>query len=268
MVWIFALRLVHKKNPSWINSQIDSWAISDKFNVRGILHEPATDMKTGTIQIILTITVTAMSCVGAFADTGPDVPGGTLYASFGKNVRMQQTLQSKKVKVPSSDKGKESNFPNSISGSDTHIRIEGEIGLNFAAQLALEIGKYPDADIELGDSPGGLIDEAILAARILRSQNKTVVAKGSCASACVLLFSGGKTRKMDQSAELGVHRSTWENQGRRLSAEKVQEASGQIGQFYIDMGISPAILVLQLKTPADGMSWIDRTAARAYGFVP
>lgn len=167
----------------------------------------------------------------------------------------------------SADKGKLPNYHNGISGAARTIVIEGEIGENFAAQLALEIGRFPEAGIEIGDSPGGLIDEAIQAGRILRSQGKTVTVKGSCASACVLVFAGGKQRKMETGSALGVHQSTWGGRDLRMTAEEVQEASGRIGQFYIDMGISAEILVLQLRTPKEDMSWLSPEDARGYGFI-
>ncbi len=209
------------------------------------------------MRVLAQALVLALSAAAALAEPpGPAVPA----SEHGQSSR-----PAKPSVIP--DKGKQPNYSNGITGASRTIRIEGEIGENFANQLALEITRNPEAGIEIGDSPGGLIEEALKAGHILRSQGKSVTVAGSCASACVLVFAGGKERKMAEGAELGVHRSTWGGRGLRMSAEEVQEASGRIGQFYIDMGISAEILVLQLRTPTTGMSWLSEEDARTYGFI-
>jgi hypothetical protein len=208
-------------------------------------------MPLNILSVFVACLLFVFATVGAAQDTNSPIPqdGG------------------KAGKIRPTDKGKLPNRGNGITGSLKAIRIEGEIGENFSAQLAMEIIQFPEAVIEIGDSPGGLIEEAIRAGRILRNQGKTVVAKGSCASACVLVFAGGSKRQMDEIASLGVHRSTWGHDDLRMTAEEVQEATARIGQFYIDMGVSAEILVLQLKTPIDQMAWISRNEARDYGFI-
>lgn len=56
------------------------------------------------------------------------------------------------------------------------------------------------------DSPGGDVDAAIIAGLFLREiKARTLVVKGSCASACVLIFVGGVQRIL-VGGRLGLHR--------------------------------------------------------------
>ncbi|PLR22240.1 hypothetical protein SGCZBJ_19365 [Caulobacter zeae] len=89
------------------------------------------------------------------------------------------------------------------------LHIDGEIGLGFARDLRAEFERHPDvARIDVS-SPGGLVDEALRAARDLAGRKGMVVAaRGQCASACVILLMGGEERLADYDMDIEFHASS------------------------------------------------------------
>lgn len=112
-------------------------------------------------------------------------------------------------------------IPNAdFGGSDRGRRtlaISGEIG---AASANWFRGKLDEAHLSAGDtvllsSPGGQLNQAIIMGEIIRSRGLTTavgladasghVRSAYCASACVLVYAGGKARYGVEGSMLGVH---------------------------------------------------------------
>ena len=100
------------------------------------------------------------------------------------------------------------------------LSIKGEIGPAAAKWFRdrLDEAQLAAGDVILMSSPGGDLNQAAIMGEIIRSRGLvtavgTADASGNvkssyCASACVLVFAGGKTRFGVPGSGLGVHRVT------------------------------------------------------------
>lgn len=84
------------------------------------------------------------------------------------------------------------------------INISGSIGPGFADELASVLRTEDVGQIEI-NSRGGLILEALRSARIIEARNLTVVARGECDSACIIVLMAGQHREADYDMLLGFH---------------------------------------------------------------
>lgn len=85
------------------------------------------------------------------------------------------------------------------------VTAQGPVGPGYARALKakLEIGPVRRFVIT---SPGGLSNEAMIAARLLeRRKDLVVAARGTCLSACMIILMGGQERWADYDMVLGFH---------------------------------------------------------------
>lgn len=88
------------------------------------------------------------------------------------------------------------------------LRVKGQIGPGFAEALEQQVRDHSARRIEI-TSPGGLIDEALIAARRLEARGgMTVVARELCASACVMVLMGGERRLATYDMTIDFHASS------------------------------------------------------------
>jgi hypothetical protein len=171
-------------------------------------------------------------------------------------------------------------FAPTLTSSVTHIEangrshralaVSGEIG---AAAIwfreRLDAAKLTEGDFVVLSSPGGQLDQALIMGDVIRSRGlTTMVAKTDaqgrlrssyCASACVLIFAGGKIREAFPGSVLGVHQFTTEapktaDFGRDIVAD-TQKTTGIILAYMTRMGVSPSIL--QAMSATKSIRWLS-----------
>lgn len=85
------------------------------------------------------------------------------------------------------------------------LKIDGQIGPGFAKAVEAQMVAHPVRRIEI-TSPGGLVQEALRAARRLEARGGVaVVARRFCASACVVVLMGGEQRLADYDMTIDFH---------------------------------------------------------------
>lgn len=86
------------------------------------------------------------------------------------------------------------------------ITISGLIGPNLAKNVIDKLSVHSDINTILIDSPGGLVDEGLSAAKHIQSLNSsTVIANGTCNSSCLLILMSGKHRLASWNMKFGFH---------------------------------------------------------------
>jgi hypothetical protein len=131
-----------------------------------------------------------------------------------------------------------------------------EAGSADALERALD---KPGAAIEtlLIHSPGGSVEDAIAMSRLVRERglDTRVPADGYCASACPLLFSGGRQRLAGEGAWIGVHQVYAVDMpgaapaiDRDGSISRVQATSAECQELLVEMGVDPAVWIKAMKT--------------------
>jgi hypothetical protein len=163
------------------------------------------------------------------------------------------------------------------AGGRSHraLAVSGEIGAAAAVWFRekLDAAKLAEGDFVLLSSPGGRLDQALIMGEVIRSHGlTTMVAKvdvkadaggrlrsSYCASACVLVYAGGKIREAFPGSALGVHQFTTNapksaDFGRDIIAD-TQKTTGIILAYMTRMGVSPSIL--QAMSATRDIRWLN-----------
>jgi len=117
-------------------------------------------------------------------------------------------------------------------------------------------------------SLGGDVGQSSIMGEVIRSRGLvtavgTLDASGqlkpaSCASACVFVFAGGKTRYGVEGSRLGVHRFTTRTAGIDPVAD-TQRVTGMVLSYLTKMGISASLVEAMSRT--SDISWLGTPQA-------
>ena len=167
----------------------------------------------------------------------------------------------------------------SLEGSDRSRRalaITGEIGPAAATwfRSRLNEAKLRPGDMILLSSPGGNLDQAIIMGEEIRSRGLLTgvgaidasgrIRPASCASACVLVYAGGKIRYGVEGSRLGVHRFVTEGPMEDPVAD-TQRTAGIILGYMTRMGVSASIVEAMSQT--SDVRWLDAKQALAMNLI-
>ena len=129
-------------------------------------------------------------------------------------------------------------------------------------------------DTILISSPGGDLNPAAIMGEIIRSRGLVTavgVADASgrvrpayCASACVLVYAGGKTRLGVEGSALGVHRFVTTKPVGDLVAE-TQRVTGAVLSYMTKMGVSSSIVAAMSETT--DVRWLGPREALAMNLI-
>ncbi|WP_334511784.1 hypothetical protein [Bradyrhizobium sp. AZCC 1693] len=154
--------------------------------------------------------------------------------------------------------------------------VSGTIG---PAAATLFRDKLDQANLAAGDivllaSPGGDLNQATIMGEIIRQRSLATAVGGAdalgrvkpayCASACVLVYAGGKTRFGVLGSALGVHRFVTTRPVDDPVAE-AQRISGAVLGYMTKMGVSSSIVEAMSETRE--IRWLSPKQALAMNLV-
>jgi len=153
--------------------------------------------------------------------------------------------------------------------------VSGTIGPAAAALFRdkLDQANLVPGDIVLLASPGGDLNQATIMGEIIRSRALATAVGGSdagrvtpayCASACVLVYAGGKTRFGVLGSALGVHRFVTTRPVDDPVAE-AQRIAGAVLGYMTKMGVSSTIVEAMSETRE--IRWLSPKQALAMNLV-
>ncbi len=164
-----------------------------------------------------------------------------------------------------------------IADSDGRmLAVSGEIGAAGASWLRekLDEGHLIPGDLVLLSSPGGNLAQAMLMGEMIRSRGLTTavgtadasggVRPARCASACVLVYAGGKVRYGVEGSALGVHQF-YSVAPERDPISGTQSVVGMLLGYMRKMGISPTIVEAMSETR--DVRWLGAKEASAMNLV-
>ena len=156
------------------------------------------------------------------------------------------------------------------------LLVSGTIGPAAASWFRdrLEEAHLTAGDAVLLSSPGGNLEQVIIMGEIIRSRGLVTavgvsdasgrVRRSYCASACVLVFAGGKTRYGIQGSRLGVHRFVTTAAVLDPVAD-TQRVAGFVLGYMTKMGVSSTIVEAMSQTR--DIRWLDTREASAMNLI-
>ena len=156
------------------------------------------------------------------------------------------------------------------------LAINGPIGAAAASWFRdrLDEAHLGAGDAVLLSSPGGNMDQAIIMGEIIRSRGLVTavgvadaagrIRPAYCASACVLVYAGGKPRYGIAGSMLGVHRFVTTAPASDPVAD-TQRVAGAVLNYMTRMGVSSAVVEAMSQTR--DVRWLDAREAVAMNLV-
>lgn len=156
------------------------------------------------------------------------------------------------------------------------LLVSGTIGPAAASWFRdrLEEAHLTAGDVVLLSSPGGNLDQALIMGEIIRSRGLVTavgiadpsgrVRPSYCASACVLVYAGGKTRYGVEGSRLGVHRFVTTAPVSDPVAD-TQRVAGIVLGYMTKMGVSSTIVEAMSQTR--DIRWLDIRQALAMNLI-
>jgi hypothetical protein len=178
--------------------------------------------------------------------------------------------------------------PSMTSSLITKVDLDGSGHGRHALFIGRTIGpaaaswfrdRLDEAHLVAGDtillsSPGGDLNQATIMGEIIRSRGFVTavgVADASgrvrpsyCASACVLVYAGGKTRFGVEGSALGIHRFVTTEPVTDPIAE-AQRVAGAALSYMTKMGVSSSIVAAMSETK--DVRWLDPKEASAMNLI-
>ncbi|HET7563196.1 MAG TPA: hypothetical protein VFJ87_12530 [Rhodanobacteraceae bacterium] len=140
------------------------------------------------------------------------------------------------------------------------IRIQGQLGPRLEEQLRSALNAHPDAGLLVLDSPGGLVDDSLKAAAVVRAKGLVARVDGICASACVAIWAAAAQRQMTATSRLGLHQLRSDIE---LPQAITQVAMARLTRRYDAVlrqaGFPAAVIDKAGKTPPSSIYWLSPT---------
>lgn len=187
--------------------------------------------------------------------------------AYWKDLYFSPSLTSSLAIIPDPD-----GSPRRVKALDVRGRIGAAAASWFRERL--DDAHLAPGDIVVLSSPGGDLGQAIIMGEGVRSRGLSTavgiadgsgaIARSYCASACVLVYAGGKTRFGVEGSRLGVHRFVTAMAGRDPVAE-TQRTTGMVLNYMTRMGVSSAIV--EAMSATSDVRWLTAQEAEAMKLV-
>lgn len=177
----------------------------------------------------------------------------------------------------------EASLPNCKGACPKVIVASGTIQADehhlFADFVETAAGTEKLSSMMVIDSPGGFFGGAAILGAMIRKLKMTVIVgrpvgevvtqqtgltSATCASACVLVLSGGVSRYYVTGSRVGVHRSHTGPEVRDPTTRAIvngkvphDEVKDDYIRYFRQMGIDPRLTDLVDKTPSDQIYWLS-----------
>lgn len=146
------------------------------------------------------------------------------------------------------------------------LRIAGSIGDRFVPDLRAALARHAPVRAVAIDSPGGFVEDAFEAGRIVRALGVPVRVRGECASACVIVWASAAVRQASVGARFGLHPSYTEGEVPDVWRVYATETSNaRTVSLLREVGFDEALLARREKAGPGGMYWIDGFDLHAAG---
>ncbi len=154
--------------------------------------------------------------------------------------------------------------------------ISGTIGAATASWFRdrLDESHLVAGDVVMISSPGGDLNQAMIIGEVIRSRGLATavgvadaagrIRPSYCASACVMVYAGGKPRIGIEGSMWGVHRFVTSTPGSDPVAD-TQRTAGMVLSYMTKMGVSSAVVAAMSETK--DVRWLGAKEAPAMNLI-
>jgi hypothetical protein len=144
-----------------------------------------------------------------------------------------------------------------LSEDGRSVRLEGYIDFGITRELSELLETAPGVRVVIMESRGGRVAEARGLVKVIERLDLETSARGTCASACTLVFMSGRKRSLEPGARLGFHRYGLHSPLVVLMMDPAAEQEKDMAVFR-RRGVDEAFLDRVSATPHDSM-WFPST---------
>ncbi|MDP1701198.1 MAG: hypothetical protein Q8L53_09640 [Aestuariivirga sp.] len=147
-------------------------------------------------------------------------------------------------------------------GKKVEIAFVGEVVAGDFDRFSKAASKYQTAEITFSSHGGSLADGLRIAELISQKNFSTTVRSGNtCASACGIMWLGGKQRSIEGSAQVGFHSAFDPGHDEKPSPE----ANTYVGYILKKLGFSEMVAAYAIEAAPRRMRWLTPNDARFLG---
>jgi ATP-dependent protease ClpP protease subunit len=151
---------------------------------------------------------------------------------------------------------------------DQRIIFTGPIGRRFDKQLSASLARFPNTQLMVINSKGGMVNPSLRAADLINSHNLRLRVHGECASACALFWALAKSREITSSSRIGLHSNRL---GGLLPSGVenifVERNNRKASDILRGAGFPEKIINKGIATPSNTAYWLDANELKRSGVV-
>lgn len=132
---------------------------------------------------------------------------------------------------------------------EEQLILYGDIGDGTARELESLLKIRPKVWLIHLESGGGLIYESLLISKIIKERGLDTYSASGCDSACTIVFLAGKSRYLNDGAQLGFHSASLDGK----SGSKVQIFNSEMKKYYLDQGLPNYFVKQIIMTDSEDM---------------
>ncbi|PPU74351.1 hypothetical protein K6982_00930 [Xanthomonas cucurbitae] len=145
-----------------------------------------------------------------------------------------------------------------LSADKRVLRIDGFISANFVPDFKAAIAQAPHLQRIDILSGGGLVEDALEVAKIVRARELVVRVDDRCASACTLLWAASPAPELGLHGSIGLHQtSTPSRSPKEWRESALQHVETQSREILLRAGFGPDLLSKRSHTPPTSVAWVD-----------
>lgn len=167
------------------------------------------------------------------------------------------------------ESAQQQNFEVYLSDDRETLFIDGEIGVTISDSV-LALLEQNDAITTLAlNGPGGDLNETFRILNALAEYRKdgrelTTYARGTCASACSILFVGGDRRVLAEGSELGFHQL---QAYVAVDADNIERLQEKVAHYFLRQGVARNFIGEMYQAEPEDMWYPDAQALLAANVV-
>lgn len=149
------------------------------------------------------------------------------------------------------------NYSIEVDVASNLITVNGTIGSKFSKDLSEKLNLYAGINTITITSPGGLVDQAIAAAKEIEKHPEIqVIAKNECNSACLIIFMAPERRAAQWDMSFGFHATSPITNLPKIYHDGISFLEEEANSYLISKGIPTDLLERNTNTGNNDLEFV------------